>query len=53
MKLVIASVLFNIKPPTLGYNIFYLVLNFEFNFKKIGRLYYIAAIGTLRKLLEK
>jgi len=28
-------------------------LNFELNFIKIGRLYHIAAIGTIEKLVGK
>jgi len=28
-------------------------LNFEFNFIKIGRLYHIAVIGTIGKLVGK
>jgi len=51
MKQIKASVFFDIYPPTLGNNIFLLVLSFVFNFIKIGRLYYIAAIGAIAKNL--
>jgi len=34
-------------------DIILLVLNFEFNFVTIGRLYHIAAIGTIGKLVGK
>jgi len=53
MKHIIASVVFDIQPPTLVNKIFKLVLSFEFNFIKIGRLYHIAAIGTTEKLVGK
>jgi len=53
MKQTIASVFFNIQAPTLENNVFKLVLNFEFNFVKIGRLCHIAAIGTIGKLVGK
>jgi len=51
MKQIIASVFLNIKPPKLGNDIFLISSEFRITFIKIGRLYHIAAIGMIGKLV--